>query len=185
MATISEGFKYPFVRFRAIWSYWWILVPIIGYFSMLGYVRTIVKDVLKGNTKELPKFGSFWNNIGPGFMLFLLGAIYSVVYVILGVIPFLGVLLSICFSIISVVLIIQYIESGKFEDGLNVVKATKVIINNIEGALLTLLKSIVVYLGFLVASVFIITLLVTLPGMTFSPIYLWADFYRTAKKPKK
>lgn len=184
-ATISETLKYPFKRFKRIWNFYWILIPIIGYFALMGYIVDILKSVFRGE-EEMPKFVGFWKNVGKGFFLFLALIIIQIVYNILiylfRFIPVLGVILTIVLVIYLILLcpmlIMQYAITEKFKDALDIAKATRTMFIDFWAYVLVILKLFVVMLVWLAASIPIITLIVTVPLMSFSQYYMYGTFYR-------
>jgi hypothetical protein len=54
MSTFISGLRYPWAKPGRLWNVLWFLVPIIGWFALLGYVVRIVQALNKGHVKELP-----------------------------------------------------------------------------------------------------------------------------------
>ncbi len=189
MATIGEALKYPFANFKRLFNYWWILVPIWGWFVVGGYGIRIINELVKGNTIELPAIRPFTGLFKTGFFYFVTWVIIVLVMSLLMLIPVLGWLVYVYFILIAPILTFQFAESGRIRDGLNFIRASKTIFPNFGRYLLAYVKTVVVMLIFLVASILIITLIVTIPAMMFSGNYIFAEFYKQcaviSQVPKK
>ena len=172
------AFKYPFNRARAMWNILWILLPIFGWFALWGYGIRIVQEFSKGKFKKLPVF-KFGNDMKLGFFMFLKAIPFMLVYIAIigilkainpglsGLIDFLLIIFAI--PMLSINFMNKQTVSSFFE-----FKIIKSVFNNLGDYIITLLKS------FLLAIVFILmmVILVGIPAMVFTQNIFLADFYR-------
>lgn len=184
--TIGEALKYPFNRFAGIWNIFWALIPIIGNFLVAGYFKRIVQHALKGRNKELPLFEDYNENLVDGFFLTLATTLLLFINfasaAMLIWIPILGWLaIPLLFMMVPLQLM-QYMESGKFVDALNYQKTVKMVFTNFGDFLITALKNLVVICVWILASIPVVTMVVTLPAMKFGAFALIADFYKRNRK---
>ena len=178
MATIGEALKYPFANFKRVFNYWWLLVPIWGWFVVPGYFIRVINELVKGNTKELPAIRPFAGLFRTGFFVMVTGLIIGIVAWLFMLIPLVGWIAYAYLVLIAPLMIFQFAEQGKIRDGLNVVRASKTVFASFGRYLVAYVKTIVVGIIFLVASILIITLIVTLPAMNFSQYYFFAEYYK-------
>lgn len=191
---LARMFRYPWEQWTRIFNFWWVLIPILGWFALMGYTKKIINELLAGNNKELPKFGSFGENMKTGFFFFVytlvLGIVLGIVFMILGfvfgLIPFLGqiimILIQLYAGFMASLMVMDYVKKGNFAAGWDIAGVNKVIINNIEEAVMTILKTLIVVIGYLLASVLIVTIVVTIPAAVLSSYYLYAEFYNKFRK---
>lgn len=175
--SIKEGFKYPFNKLSRLFYFYWILLPIIGWFWLCGYMLKIIQNLVLGNKTELPEFGSYSENFKKGFFFFVYSLVIGAVVMLLSIIPLVGQLLAIIFALATPILTIQYSNKESFSDGFDIKKAFTLIFNNIVDYLVTYFKTIVVYAILLLLSIPIITLIVTIPAAQFFKFYFFAEFY--------
>ena len=199
MVTIKEALKYPFANFKRLWNFWWVLVPVWGWFVGVGYGIRVIDEILSGKNQELPAIRPFKGLFKTGFlycvsMLILtfplsyllekihLSGLYFPDFYELNLLP------SVVFVLVgSSLLVIQFSQTKCIRDGINIIQSAKTVWQNPHAYFLTFLKTLVVSLVLLIASIPLITLLITFPVMIFSSNYLWAEFYRenvTGKQKK-
>jgi hypothetical protein len=176
--TLSDGLSYSFNNFRRIWNFYWVLIPIFGWLAFAGYSVKIIKSLLNKEFHELPAFGSFWENFRVGFFFFLYSLVISLVIMVITALPFIGWIFSIYFILISPLLTINYAKNTKFVDGFDFAKVTRGIFNkNFGEYFIAYVKSIVVGVLFLLASILIITMVLTIPAISFVKYYYFVDYY--------
>ncbi len=193
MATIREALKYPFAKFKRLFYWLWLLIPIIGWLAFSGYILRIIQNIIKGKYKAAPKFGKFWPNCRIGLYAWILGIVISVAVMVfaglrmVGGIPGIIVyyIVVIYVSLISPIMMIQLAETESLTKAFNVVRAHKIVFGNFSKYIVVILQQIAVGIVLLVASIPIITLIFTLPAMSYSKNYLYARFYRDVKKKPK
>lgn len=176
--SIEEGFKYPFRKFKRLFYFYWIILPIIGWFWLCGYMLKIIQELVKGNNRELPPFGSYSENFQKGFFFFVYSLLISLIILIINIVPVIGHVLAIIFGLITPILTIQYTNKESFSDGLDIKKALILASNNIIEYIVAFFKTIVVFVILVIISLPIITLIVTIPAAQFFKFYFFADFYR-------
>ena len=182
MVTIKDALRYPFANWKRMFNYFWLLVPIWGWFVVSGYVVRVIREITrKGSKNELPAIhpfeGLFTTGLFVAVTLLILGAFLWVLMLI----PYFRWLAEVYFVFIFPLLVIQFAATKKPRDGLDVLGATNTIFTHFGSYLLTYFKTIIVIIVYLIASIPLITLIVTLPGIVFSSTYLFVDFYRGTK----
>lgn len=189
--TVASAICYPFANIRRLFNYYWGIVPILGWMAILGYYIQIVQAVvLKKKAGELPKFSGFWRNVQRGAPLFLIIALLCLAMVALRVIGeqlafgFVFACLSFYLGFITPVLLLQYALAENFLAGFDINSASRTVFSNFWAYIATLLKILVVSLCYLLASFFVVTIVLTLPASKFSQYYLFAQFYASALKKK-
>ena len=180
--SITDVLKYPFNRMKGLLNFYWSLIPILGYFVFIGYYTQIIKEVLSGNKETLPVFGGFGENLKSGFMLFLASLCLIVIatYITGLVSSILACLVNFALMVLLPIQIIQYIEKGNFAEIFNYKKAADMIVSNIGDYIVVMLKTIAVFIVLTIASIPVITMVVTIPAMIFSSQVLLLDFYSRA-----
>ena len=193
MATIKSALKYPFAKFGRLFYWLWIFLPIIGWLALAGYNLRIIKDILKGNHKEVPKFGPFWGNCALGLYAFVVGiaiglatSVFAFLQMPMGIAgSVIYYAVTIYVGLISPIMIIQLAETENLAKAFDVVRAHKIVFKNFRKYIIVVLQQLVVAFVFLLASIPIITLIFTIPAMSYSKQYLYARFYADLKnKPK-
>ncbi|MBW2969241.1 hypothetical protein KY314_03935, partial [Candidatus Woesearchaeota archaeon] len=83
------------------------------------------------------------------------------------------------------IMFIQLAEKESLTHAFNVVRAHKIVFNNFKDYIIVVLQQLAVTIVLLIASIPIITLIFTLPAMSYAKNYLYARFYRDVKKKPK
>lgn len=184
--TITEGLKYPFNRFSRLFNFYWILIPILGWLAVPGYCLKIIQNIVRGNKQELPEFGSFFDNMKAGFFFIIFSLIIALAVMIINIIPIIGTILAIIIAFISPILIIQYTNNQSFSEGFDFKRALNLIFNNFIDFIVAYLRSIIVFVILVMFSIPLVTLIITIPAMSFVKYYFFAEFYSNVayKKPK-
>lgn len=193
MATIKSALKYPFAKFGRLFYWLWVFLPIIGWLAIAGYSLRIIKEILKGKHTEVPKFGPFWGNCRLGLYAFVLGIAIGIVTMLssflqlpmglAGAVIYYAV--AIYISLISPIMMIQLAETENLAKAFDVVRAHKIVFKNFRKYIVVVLQQLVVAVVFLLASIPIITLVITIPAMSYSKQYLYTRFYADLKKKPK
>jgi len=193
MATIKSALKYPFAKFGRLFYWLWIFLPVIGWLALAGYGLRVIQAILKGNVKEVPKFGPFWGNCRFGLYAVVVGlaigcatSVFAFLQMPMGIAgSVIYYAVTIYIGLISPIMIIQLAETESISKAFDVVRAHKIVFKNFRKYIIVLLQQFVVSLVLLLASIPIITLVFTLPAMNYSKQYLYARFYADLKnKPK-
>ena len=182
MVSIKEALRFPFANLKRLFNFYWILIPIWGWFVVSGYAIKIIKQVIAGKNQELPPIRPFKGLVKVGFLLFVVSLVLSIIYNVAIFIPIVGWIIYIYLALISPILILQFAEIKRIRDGLNFIEATRTVFANLKLYIVTYLKTIVVVLVLLLASALVITLIFTLPAMAFVQYYIWAEFYKEMRK---
>ncbi len=187
MATIKRALKYPFVKFARLWNFWWFLVPVWGWFVGMGYFVRLVNEIKKGKGDELPAIRPFLGLFSTGFFL-VVGLIPQIILVLLAkkniLFPW-SLILAVYFILILPIQVLQFAEKRRIRDGLDVTQATKTALTHLGPFLITWLKMLVVTIIWILASLPVITLLITLPALSFGQYRLFTDFYIEASEKQK
>ena len=173
----KTALNYPFKRAMGLWNILWILLPIFGWFALIGYGVRIIKEFSKGKFKELPLF-NFRSDLSLGFFMFLKAIPFIIVYSLivflfdsLGI-PggFIEILLE---FFVAPMLTINFVRketvSSYFE-----FRVLKPVFNNFVDYIMVLLRSILLFVVFGVMSI----ILVGIPANVFTQYMFLADFYR-------
>ena len=183
MGVFHDTLAFPFRPFKRLWWYWLNLIPILGWLLFAGYTADIIRDIVDGKD-GLPEFGEFWETLKIGVFFTLLAIIWSFISTALYYIPLVGWIPWLFVMLIMPVLLIQYAESRKFADGFDVARATKLVFGNF----LTYLKFMLIIIGitiiWLLASILMITIPVTIPALALGNQYALARFYRETARAR-
>ncbi len=181
-AKFKEGFKYPLNNFARIFNYYWMLVPILGIFAVYGYLFKIIESIAKGSRKELPEFGSFFENMKEGFLALVFIIPLVLLFMVGMMIPFVSYFIMLVYVVCIPMLIINYAVERKFMALFDFKKVFDMIFSDFGDYVWTYLKSILLGLVWVLCSIPVITLIATMPAMMFSQHYFIADFYARHKK---
>ncbi len=177
MATLREALHYPFANWKRLFNYFWILIPVWGWFVVYGYMVRIIDHLRRGHHKELPAIRPFKGLFSTGFFLGVSIFVYAIILFVLNLIPVLGWLIYIYVLLISPLLILRYSETKKVRDLFDVVSASNILFSYFKAYLTVWLKTIAFTLILLLASLPVITLIVTLPAMSLGQYYFFGEFY--------
>lgn len=178
MATIKEALKFPLASFKRLFNFYWGLIPLWGWFILCGYFVREMRSVFLGKVDELPAVRPFKGQFMSGLLLFLVHIVLlSLLYFVLFV-PYIGWVLFALIVFVYPVLLLQYANTTQFLEGLNLIEASITAFSNFGKYVLTWLKVLLVSFIWSVLSIPVITVIVTLPAMKYSAIFLYADFYR-------
>ena len=191
--TIGDALKYPFAKFKRLFYWLWLFIPIFGWLAFSGYVLRIIQEVIKGKHRQVPKFGQFWPNCKLGLLAWIISIVIAVVMLFVGLLQLvLGLWGTVIYyisviyiSLISPIMIVQLAETEDLAKGFNFIRAHKVVFGNFWPYIIMLLKQLVVTIVLLLASIPIITLVFTFPAMSYSKQYLYSRFYANVKKRPK
>lgn len=167
---------------------------ILGRIVFTGYIIRVNQQILKGKYKEVPAWGKFKDNLIMGLYMLLVSIVVSIVIIPISMIfSFLGLFGEILLFILSVYIAlfvtplmqIQLAETEKLGKALNIIRIHKIIFKNLEEYLLVTLQVILIGIILAIASIFVITVIITIPMMIYSTQYLYARFYADLKKKPK
>jgi len=174
--SLEEGLKYPWVNGRKQWYALWILLPIIGWFALGGYVVRIVQAIVSGNKNGLPEWVGFWDNFKKGFRLFVLLLPIIAIIMVFSFIPYVGSLLNFLASFLYLpYIVVHVIMKNNFKASWDVETWWRVVIQeNFKEYVLAWLRSLVYGIAYFLLSF----ILIGIPGSLFGKQIFFADFYR-------
>ena len=172
---LGEGLKYPWNKGSRLWNILWILIPILGWFAIVGYFKRIVKGLVNGQTTQLPAFGSFWENFKEGLMVSIFLIPTFVVLFLIGFIPFVGGVVGILIEVFLLPwLIINLLVKGTFGSVWEIKSAYNEVFDNIKEYVIAYIKTLIYLLIYGLLSIIIIGI----PALTFGNYFFLAEFYR-------
>jgi len=181
----KTAFKYPFNRAKGMWNILWILLPIIGWFALGGYIIRIVKEFSKGKFKKLPTF-KFESDFKLGFFMFIKSLPFVIISIIIIVIAYIintrvGALTEFflklfVFPMLTINFFNKETVGSYFE-----FEILKSVFNNLGDYVVAVLKSILLCVVFLLMSI----ILVGIPAGIFTEGMFLADFYRRKVKKRR
>ncbi len=179
MADLDFGkaFKYPFNRWKGLFNILWLIIPIVGWFAIVGYQVRLVKEWIDGQFKELPKF-NFMKNLKLGFFMFLKSLPFAIALSILGwVFKKLGSFGTAIFTLLTLFLVPMLVINFYREETMaSLWDFSKVqpVFDNLGDYIVALLKQLVLGLVFAFLSI----IFIGIPANAFTANIFLADFYR-------
>ena len=171
---LQEGLKYPWNKAGRLWNILWILLPIFGWFALIGYIRNIAVDLVKGKRKELPAFGKFWDNFVMGLKLFIYLIPTIIVLMVIAAIPMIGSILQLLISIFLLPwLMINLFVKDEFGALWELKLAFNSVFDNAKEYILAYIKTLVYGLIYGIASL----ILIGIPCSVFGKYYFLTEFY--------
>lgn len=175
--SLSEAFKYPFKTPSRLIYILLLLIPILGWLILFGYLVRLVNEFIEGRYEGLIKL-EIVDDLKLGFFTFLKSLPFFIAYIIvISVVSYintsLGSLVSFLlqFFVIPILMVNffrkQTIESYFEFDLLNIVK------NNLGDYIMMIIKQYAVTIVFLILSFIIIGI----PGLFFTSSIFVANFY--------
>lgn len=175
--SFSEAFKYPFKTPARLLYILLLIVPIIGWLALFGYIVRLVNEFIEGRYEGLIKL-DFMEDLKLGFMVFLKALPFYIVYSIIlfattYVNETLGSLINLVLGFFVIPMLAvnffrkQTVESFFEFDVLNVVR------DNFGEYVITVLKQYALVIIFMVLSV----VLVGIPAMFFTNSIFVANMY--------
>lgn len=175
--SFSEAFKYPFKTPQRLLYILLLIVPIIGWFVLFGYIVRLVNEFVEGRYEGLIKL-DFMEDLKLGFMVFLKALPFYIAYMVIlfaatYVSETLGNLLNLLLGFFVIPMLAvnffrkQTVESFFEFDILNVVR------DNIGEYIITVLKQYALVIIFLILSI----VLVGIPAMFFTNSIFIANMY--------
>jgi len=177
----KTAFKYPFNRPAGMLNILWVLVPILGWFALMGYAIRIVKNFINNDFKELPFF-NLGGDFKFGFFMFIkmlpLIIVIVLVNVILAPLKAFGSLITILISLFVVPMLAVNFFNKETVSSCFELDKVKPVFENLGDYIIALLKSIAIALIFALMSI----ILVGIPAHAFTKNLFLADFYRRYAK---
>ena len=175
--NFKTAFKYPFNRGKGMLNILWLLVPILGWFALIGYSIKIMQEFISGKFKQLPEF-NFSDNLSLGFIMFIkslaLFIPYGIVMTIIEQFSAVGDILGFLIELFAIpILLVNFVHKETISS-LYEFQIISTVFDNIKEYLIAVIKSIGLFLVYLV----MIIILVGIPAMAFTNNIFIADFYR-------
>lgn len=176
--NFETAFKYPFNRPVGMLNILWVLIPIFGWFLLMGYGIRITKEFMVGKFKELPKVDPM-EDFFFGFTMFVkmlpFIIVYGTILISLSLInENLGSVVNFLLGLLGLpMLIMNFFKKETIESSFDF-KVFKPVFENYVEYLKALLFSIL--LG--IVWVFLMLVLVGIPANAFTKNMYMADFYR-------
>ena len=175
--SFSDAIKYPFKAPKKLLYALLLLIPILGWLIILGYIVRQVNEFIEGRYEE-PLDIALIEDLKLGAITFVKALPFGIAYVIVilaitYVSPTLGSLISLLLEIFVVPILMvnffrkQTIESFFEFDIFNVAK------NNLEDYIVTALKQYILLIVFAILSI----ILIGIPAMILTYSMLIANFY--------
>jgi hypothetical protein len=177
----TKAFMYPFRRWRGMLNVLWVLVPIYGWFLLIGYRVRIVAEFAQGKYERLPRIAHsedfvlgwkmFWKAV-PAVLVLIAGAL------LVGIFERRANEVLVAVYVVLVLLVVPMLAvnfakkrtvASTFEFDL-----LRVVFGNFLDYVISLLKEIALALLFLVMCL----ILVGIPALMFTKNMFVADFYR-------
>jgi hypothetical protein len=177
--SIEKGLGFPWANASRQWYALWLLVPIYGWFALIGYIQKIYREIgLSGKVKGLPEFGSSWTNFTDGLLLFVMLIPLMVVFILLSAIPGIGIILYYLAALFVLpYLAMHLMVTGKFASSFDFSSWWRVVVGNFGAYIIALLKGIIYSVVYGLLSLIIIGI----PGNLFGGHLYIADFYARHK----
>lgn len=169
--------KYPFNRPKRLLYALWMLVPVIGWLALFGYVVRIVNEFIEGEYEELPQL-HFTEDLKLGFSMFLKSLPFFIAYIALmagitvldeDIANILSLLLG--FFVLPI-LHVNFYRKQTVESYFDFGKLGYVM-DNIGDYIVTMLKQYATYIIFIVLSI----VLIGIPALYFTSLIFTANFY--------
>lgn len=175
--NFKTAFKYPFNRAKGMLNILWILLPIIGWFALGGFIVRIVKEFLKGKYKKLPEF-SFKSDLKLGFFMFLKALPFFLGYMILiALLTFIHPSLELISYLIEFfvipILTLNFIKKESISSYFEF-EILKNVFSNFWEYVVAMIMDLLLFLVFLIMAI----ILIGIPAMTFTHSIFLANFYR-------
>jgi hypothetical protein len=176
--SLSDAFKYPFKAPKKLLYALLLLIPILGWLVLSGYIVRLINEFVEGRYEE-PIDLDLIEDLKLGTITFLKALpfyiAYSIIIFVLSYIsPTLGSLINLLFAVFVIPILAvnffrkQTIESFFEFDILNAVK------DNLGDYIVTVLKQYLITIVFLILSI----ILIGIPAMIFTNSIFIAGFYR-------
>lgn len=185
MGLFVDTLKFPFKPFKRLWWFWLNVIPVLGWLLYGGYTVDIIRRIVKEDKDDLPQFGEFVPTLKTGFFYLLLALILGLIASLFLWIPKVGWIPWLIAVLLIPVMLVQYAVTLQFTKGLDVVNAAKLVFGNFWKYILYNLCLLAILVIWLLASLPIITALITMPAMSLATTYTVARFYKEVFKKNK
>ncbi len=175
--SLSDAFLYPFKTPKRLLYALWLLIPILGWLILFGYIVRLVNEFIEGRYEGLIKL-NFMEDLKLGFITFLKALPFYILYfVIVSAIIFinenLGNLVSLLLSIFVVpILLVNFLRKQTVESFFEF-QLLGIVRDNPGDYLIAILKQYALFIVFFILSF----ILVGIPAMLFTNSIFVANLY--------
>lgn len=183
--SFTDAFKYPFRRPKRLLYASWVLVPVIGWLALYGYIVRITNEFIEGKYEGLPQL-HFMEDLKLGFWMLLKSIPFYTVYCIPIVLVTIynetaGDILNLLLGFFMLpVLTTNFYRKQTVESFFEIGKL-KCITNNLGDYLAVMIKQYVLLIVFLILTI----ILVGIPALYFAGMIFAANFYGRIVENKK
>jgi hypothetical protein len=173
----SEAFKYPFKTPKRLLYILLLIVPIIGWFALFGYIIRIINEFTEGRYEGLIKL-DFMEDLKLGFAVFLKALPFYIVYSVLlyaatYVNEIFGDLISLLLGVFVIPMLYVNFARKQTIGALFEFGVLKVVRHNLGEYLTTVLKQYALNVVYII----LFLVLVGLPAIMFTNTIFFANFY--------
>jgi len=177
MASFAAGMKYPWAVPARLLNILWVLIPVVGVFTLYGYIIKVITGMVQGQN-SLPDFGDWGENTKEGFFLILRMIPFMIVFWIVSfVLMFIPVLGQLAFSLLCFLfvpwLVTNLIVKRKVSAAFDVQGAAKAVFGNFGGYIMALVRTV----GFAIVYGLLSMIVIGIPALLFGQNYYLARFY--------
>jgi hypothetical protein len=177
MGLFRDALAFPFREYSRLFWFWIVVIPVFGWIAYAGYMVDVMRAVFKGKEK-LPPFGELWPTMKTGLLYLVVAMLVNLIANMLLWIPYIGWLLWFVSMLFVPIMILQFAITGEFRAGFDAMSAMRRVFGNFKRYCVYMLCIAGITAIWILASLPIITALLTLPAMAFGSSYLLARFYR-------
>ncbi|MBD3354476.1 DUF4013 domain-containing protein [Candidatus Woesearchaeota archaeon] len=177
--SLKQGLKYPWNKASRLWNILWLIVPIFGWFALIGYGKKIIRELISGKRKKIPMFGNPWVNFKQGVIVIVMFIPTMIALGIINMIPVVGGTLYMLISIFILPwLTMNFFIEETFSSLWDVRKAFDIVFGNAMEYIIAYLKTLIYSVIYGLLSI----VLIGIPCYTFGYFYFLTEFYSTYKK---
>lgn len=185
MGLFKDALAFPFKPFKRLWWFWINIIPIVGSIFFTGYIVNINKRIVEEELKTLPAFEFSWETFKLGVLYIIISVILTVVNNFFLHIPRVGLIPWAVGLLIIPFLLVHYSVTREFKQGFNIILALRIVFGHFLKYLKYNLLIIALILIWFLASLPLVTLLITIPAIAYGSAFLYAHFYRETTQVRK
>lgn len=180
MQNFKDSFYYPYIKFNRLSYFLMLIVPVFGFLSYLGYLFNVCIDLLSEINREPRDYGGFWDNFNLGLFVFIYFVVWAIIIYYLHTVQY-GIYYIILILFLLPLFIMDFINSRTIVKGFSVILVIKILFRNFISYIDTIVKFIILTVVYIILSIPVITVFLTVPAWILSSLYLFSDFYKYAK----
>ena len=183
--SFSDAFKYPFKTPKRLLYALWLIIPILGWFALFGYIVRLVNEFVEGRYEGLIKL-DFMEDLKLGFITFLKSLPFYITYVAIVfaatfVNETLGNLVNLLLGFFVVpILVVNFFRKQTLESFFEF-QLLDIVRNNLGDYVMAVLKQYALVIIFAILSI----VLVGIPAMFFTNSIFIANFYGRLVEQKR